>query len=452
MANDQPPINDPFGSMDGQRTFIKPNPGGWATGRTQIQAPATAPALPEAPNVTHGLNPLLAEANPLLMLVPRLRHTRHVQDPAALRASLAQGVRDFAKAAQDRGIAPERVMAARYVLCTMIDEAAADTPWGGAGLWGRHSLLAEFYNESFGGEKVFQLMARLAEKPDVNLDLLEFIYAALALGFEGRYRVIDGGRAQLEAIRAKLAQIIRQQRGAYAPALASNWQGRPVADRRALSWLPLAVTACAALLILGGAYAAFAWSLSNRADPVYGEIQRLRLPAPLVPVAQAAPQPRLAVFLQPDIRAGLVAVRDEVDRSVITIRGEGLFAPASATLVPEREDLMRRIADALVRVGGDVVVTGHTDNTPMRSMRFPSNWHLSEERARTVQGLIVAAGVPADRVRAEGRADGEPLVPNDSAANRALNRRVEVMLLTARPEARSRRTEAPPAAAAAASR
>lgn len=215
---------------------------------------------------------------------------------------------------------------------------------------------------------------------------------------------------------------------------------------------PPAVTACAALLILGGAYAAFAWSLSNRADPVYGEIQRLRLPAPLVPVAQAAPQPRLAVFLQPDIRAGLVAVRDEVDRSVITIRGEGLFAPASATLVPEREDLMRRIADALVRVGGDVVVTGHTDNTPMRSMRFPSNWHLSEERARTVQGLIVAAGVPADRVRAEGRADGEPLVPNDSAANRALNRRVEVMLLTARPEARSRRTEAPPAAAAAASR
>jgi len=409
-------------------------------------------AASDLPPADHGLNPLLALANRLMVMVPQLRQTRQVADPAALRALLAQGIRDFATSAQQRGIAPERIMAARYVLCTMIDEAAADTPWGGAGLWGRHSLLAEFYSESFGGEKVFQLMARLAEKPDVNLDLLEFIYAALALGFEGRYRVIDGGRAQLEAIRAKLAQIIRQQRGAYPPALASNWQGRPAADHRALSWLPLAVTACAALLILGGAYATFAWSLSNRADPVYGEIQRLRLPAPMVPVVQVAPQPRLAVFLQPDIRAGLVAVRDEVDRSVITIRGEGLFAPASATLVAEREDLIRRIADALVRVGGEVVVTGHTDNTPMRSMRFPSNWHLSEERARTVQGLIVAAGVPADRVRAEGRADGEPLVPNDSAANRALNRRVEVMLLTARPEARPRQTEAPPAAAAAASR
>ena len=56
-------------------------------------------------------------------------------------------------------------MAARYVLCTMIDEAAADTPWGGSGVWGRHSLLAMFHNETEGGEKVFQLMARLAEKP-----------------------------------------------------------------------------------------------------------------------------------------------------------------------------------------------------------------------------------------------------------------------------------------------
>ena len=91
----------------------------------------------------------------------------------------------------------------------MLDEAAADTPWGGAGIWGRHSLLAEFHNEASGGEKVFQLMARLAEKPEANLDLLELIYATITLGFEGRYRVIDNGRMQLEAVRARLAQVIR---------------------------------------------------------------------------------------------------------------------------------------------------------------------------------------------------------------------------------------------------
>jgi len=439
MANEQPPINDPFGSLDGQRTFIKPNPGGWSTGRTQIHAPAgaapSAPAMPDVPNVSHGLNPLLAEANSLLMLVPRLRHTRQVADPAALRASLAQGVRDFAKAAQDRGIAPERVMAARYVLCTMIDEAASDTPWGGGGLWGRHSLLVEFHNEVFGGEKVFQLMARLAEKPDANLDLLELIYAAVSLGFEGRYRVIDGGRVQLDAVRTKLAQIIRQQRGAYPAALAEHWQATPAPVRKVLSWLPLAVAAAVSLLLLGGLYAAYSWSLSGRADPVYEQIQRLRLAPPVAPVAQPAAQPRVAQFLQPEIKAGLVAVRDEVDRSVITIRGDGLFAPASATLASDREALMKRIAEALAGIAGPVLVTGHTDNTAMRSLRFPSNWHLSDERARVVRDLMIRSGLTADRVRAEGRADGEPAVPNDTAANRAVNRRVEITLVTAKPGA-----------------
>lgn len=457
MSNEpRPPIDDPFATSSGERSFIKPKPGGWSNARASSEM-ATSVTAGETQGIDHGLNPLLASANRLLLLVPQLRQSRQMQDPAALRASLAQGIRDFAAAAQERGVAPERVMAARYVLCTMLDEAAADTPWGGSGVWGRHSLLAEFHNEAFGGEKVFQLMARLAEKAEANRDLLELIYAALALGFEGRYRVIDNGRAQLEAVRAKLAQIIGQQRGAYPAALAQHWQAEPMAERKALTWLPLAVVAASVLLLLAAIYSAFTWSLSGRSDPVYGQIQSLRLTPPVTAVAQPAALPRLAVLLQPDIRAKAVEVRDEVDRSVVTVRGDGLFAPASSTLVAEREALMRRIAEALVRVGGQVLITGHTDNTPMRSLRFPSNWHLSEDRAKAVREMFVAAGMPADRVRAEGRADGEPVAANDTAANRALNRRVEVTLFTGRPDLQARPAAGagaanPPAAAPAASR
>ena len=420
-------INDPFAQLDEGRTFIKPNPGG-RTGPQRAVSDAARDPAGDLANPDHGLNPLVALANRLLLVVPQLRATRHVDDPAALRNALAQGVRDFAAQAANAGIAAERVMAARYVLCTMIDETAADTPWGGSGVWARHSLLAMFHNETWGGEKVFQLMARLAEKPEANCDLLELIYCALVLGFEGRYRVLDNGRAQLEAVRDKLAQIVKQQRGDYPSALAQNWKGETTKRRAALSWLPLAAATAVAALLLVGVHLGLSFSLGGKSDPVFGQIQSLRLTPPVAAVAQPAPKPRLAQFLQSDIKAGLVAVRDEIDRSVVTIRGDGLFAPGSATLVPEREALMGRIADALAKVSGGILVTGHTDSQPIRSARFPSNWHLSEERARSVRDLLIAHKVAAERVRSEGRADGEPLVANDTPANRSMNRRVEVML------------------------
>jgi len=426
-------INDPFADRDDQtRTFLKPDPRGRGAARSAETTNVDA-AAPDAAIADVGLNPLVALANPLLLLVPQLRATRQVADTGALRASLAQGIRDFAARAAARGVAPERVMAARYVLCTMIDEAAADTPWGGSGVWARHSLLAMFHNETEGGEKVFQLMARLAEKPAENRDLLELIYAAITLGFEGRYRVIANGRAQLDAVRDRLAQIVRKERGDHPQALAEHWQGHPVRRSKPMGWLPLAATACVAALLMGGTYLVLRSSLASSSDPVFGAIQGLRLTPPVTPTLQPAPKPRLAQYLQPDIKANLVRVSDEVDRSVVTIRGDGLFATGSATLVPEREALMVRIAEALALVPGNVLVTGHTDNQPIaRSARFPSNWHLSEERAKNVRDLLVANKVAPDRIRAEGRADAEPVVANDTATNRALNRRVEVTLFVAR--------------------
>lgn len=425
-----PGISDPFARLDTQRTFVRPNPGG----RTGIQRVADAPSdAADTAAPVAGLNPLVTHANRLLLAVTQLRATRRVDDPAALRDTLAQAVRDFAAQAAASGIAPERVMAARYVLCTMIDEAAADTPWGGSGVWARNSLLSMFHNETWGGEKVFQLMARLAEKPAANRDLLELIYAALALGFEGRYRVEGNGRAQLEAVRDRLAQIIAGQRGPHPAALAEHWRGQPVAPRRVLAWLPLAATAAVMLLLLAAVHIGLSASLGRRSDPLYQAIRELRAAPPAAQAAvPPAAAPRLAQLLQPDIASGRIAVRDLADRSVVVLHGEGLFAPASATLVAEREALVGRVADALARFEGQVLVTGYTDGTPIRdNPRFPSNWHLSQARAETVRGLLLARGLPVARVRADGRADSEPLARDDSAAGRARNRRVEIILLAA---------------------
>jgi type VI secretion system protein ImpK len=123
-----------------------------------------------------------------------------------------------------------------------------------------------------------------------------------------------------------------------------------------------------------------------------------------------------------------VSVSDEDGRSVVTLKGDGLFAPGSAEILPTFLPIIDRIAEALNAIPGHVQISGYTDNQPIRSARFPSNWHLSQERARSVMQLLEQKVAPANRFSAEGRADADPIAPNDTAANRARNRRVEITL------------------------
>ena len=426
------PLDDPFAEIGGGRTFIMPTPGARAApSAPRSQASGRPEVAADIEPIESGLNPLVALANKSLALVPQIRATYQLADPAALRESIAVDLRAFESQARGRGIAAERILAARYVLCTVLDEAAASTPWGGGGQWGRHSLLAMFHNETGGGEKVFQLMAKLAQEPAANRDLLELIYAALSVGFEGRYRVEQGGAAQLEAVRERLAQIVSKERGDYSPALAQNWRGTLPKKRPLLTWLPLWVTAALCGLALAGTYLFFSLRLAQQSDPTYARILSLRGNAV---AAAAVPRPatstlRLAPLLQAEMQAGQLTVRDDLDRSIVTLLGDGLFAPASDTVGPNRVALFGQIAAALAKVPGTVLVTGHTDNIPIGTARFPSNWHLSQGRADAVRKLLINAGVPNARLRAEGRADGEPVAPNDSPANRSQNRRVEITLL-----------------------
>jgi type VI secretion system protein ImpK len=76
-----------------------------------------------------------------------------------------------------------------------------------------------------------------------------------------------------------------------------------------------------------------------------------------------------------------------------------------------------------------VLVNGYTDNQPIRTVRFPSNWQLSQARAEAV-AKVLAAQLPADRpVSAAGKADADPLAPNTNADGRERNRRTEIVLL-----------------------
>ena len=448
MSDKDPPAN-PFAAFESDRTIIKPSAG-------RGPRPADGAAPPAAASATAGpgwaaanpppgahdsaelpahasLNPLVQAAAPLLSAAPRLRAMARHPNPSALRESLAESVRRFEASARAQGLPNDQVIAARYVLCTLLDEAASSTPWGGSGAWASQSLLVQFHNESWGGEKVFQLLTRLAENPAQHRNLLELVYVTLSLGFEGRYRVLDNGRAQLDDLRGRLAQMLRGLAGPVEKTLSLQWQGVATATQRLRDGVPLWVVAAAAAVLLMLVFIALRFALNVQTDTTFSALQALDAKvakAPALPPAaptSAPPAPRLAQLLQADIAAGAVQVKDLSDRSTVTVLGDTLFDPGSADVASRAKPLFERVAAALNQVPGPVLISGHTDNQPIRSLRFPSNWHLSKERAESVRKLL-AATVKPDRLNAEGRADTEPVADNGTADSRARNRRVEIML------------------------
>lgn len=473
MSAKEPP--DKF--SDDDRTVLIPSPGGRRSAPAQPQptqptqptqlAPAddatmlllptrptapTAPTVPTAPTaqpaaaaMLHGraLNPLVRAANPLLDLVMPLRQMRVAPDVEFVRGRLVAAVKQFELDARAAQVEHEALAAARYCLCTLLDETISSTPWGGGGIWASRSLLVAFHNEASGGEKFFLILQKLSQNQVANLHVLELMYLCLALGLEGRYRVIENGRALLESVRERLQQLIQTQRqaqhGGFEPALSPNWRGASGKGEPLWRVIPVWVLAAGAAVLCLLLQVGLSLYLSQLSDPVFGNLHRIKLalaaPAVLpaasatVAAATATAPVRLRAVLAADIDRGLVSVAETAQRSVVTLHGDGVFASGSAEVDSDFLPLLGRIGDALKAVPGKVIVIGHTDNTKGRfSVRFPSNWDLSKGRAQAVTLLLAGRAGPLERYGVEGRGDIDPLVANDSASNRALNRRVDIIL------------------------
>jgi type VI secretion system protein ImpK len=424
---------DPFAAFESERTVIKPKPraaGAVAAYPAYSPPPAyNEDAMPMDMASVAVLNPLVSVASTLLGLISSLRMVRQAPNITSLRASLTQAVQRFEADAQRLGQPNGHVVAARYILCTALDEAVANTPWGAQAAWNKQSLLVQFHNETWGGEKVFQLMAKLSQDVATNRNLLELMYCVLALGFEGRYRVIDNGRAQLDSVRQRLSELVRKDRRPPDPDLSPHWRGQATGKGRLTDGIPLWIVGTALALALALIYLAFRMSLNYRSDTTFAAVSSLRVPnVQIVATVTPAKNPRLSGFLQPEIKEGLVTVLEESDRSIIRLRGDSFFSSGKAEPNAQSLPVLDRIGQALAQVKGDVQVVGHSDNQPIRSLRFPSNWHLSTARADSVRAALVGK-VSEQRMLAVGKADAEPVALNDNAENRARNRRVDIILI-----------------------
>jgi len=418
-----------------------PKPGGRraatpvpASGRAVSLDPSAVLSDIEDTSGPVGLNPLVANASVLLNTVPTIRRSLTHADPAGLREYLLRAIADFETRARAAGATPEHVLISRYALCTVIDEAVANMPWGASPEWVQQSLLVTLHREGFGGEKFFQLLEKAMEDPRRNIDLLELMYVCIALGFEGRYSVMDNGRQQLDLLRDRLHGVIRRERGEFERDLSGKWRGvqrvaKPLV-RRLSVWLVLAAVA----LVLFVLYLVFALLLASKSDPVFNSLAAIhaevgdlkRAPPPPPPPAA----PRLKPLLAAEILADQVDVTEDAVSSHVIIHGDKFYDPGSAEIKPDLVPVINRIAAAINQVPGVVTVSGHTDNQPTRrSLRFPSNYELSLERARGVAALL-GQTVQNHAIKAEGLADSKPVAPNTTPEGRALNRRVEITLRT----------------------
>lgn len=114
-------------------------------------------------------------------------------------------------------------------------------------------------------------------------------------------------------------------------------------------------------------------------------------------------------------------------RVVIRFNDEATFPIGSAELIPEIRPVVGDIVDIVARCDGEVIVTGHTDNRPIVSERYRSNWDLSAARAVSlVHELVLNRAIPAENVVAAGRAETRPIADNETAEGREKNRRVEM--------------------------
>ena len=427
--------HDPFNPLEG--TSIRPRPGAGRRGWNEPARPRPAAAsigetepLPEPARelLGIGLNPLVRAASPLLLLAGQLRGSVSPMDVEGLRRHALEEIRRFEEHARSAGVPNEIVLAARYVLCAQLDEAVLSTPWGSQSEWAQHPLLVTLHREAWGGEKFFEMLDRISQDPAKYLDLMELQYLCLALGFGGKYQVLDRGFERLAAIQQDLYRKIRTHRSTPPPDLSLRWRG--LQDRRnpLIRYVPWWVVGAAALAVLAIAFTVYYAGLAGISSPVHAELAKIGIEDFSRPVAKPVAGPTLKKLLAPEEAAGVLTVEEQGGRSVITLLAPDLFASGSATLNPAHYPTLQRVASAINQVPGRVLVEGHTDDQAVRSLRFRDNFELSRERALGVV-KILQLGLDNDaRVLGSGVGSSKPkYTPASDPANRSRNRRVEII-------------------------
>jgi type VI secretion system protein ImpK len=457
-----PPPQPPYASPPANTPPSYPPPqsgqadwDGWATAPTppvnpyMQQASASAPMTP-APILPHvpvhlvaiAANPLMRACASLLLLLGRLRASLARAGSGQLMDQVAQSIVQFEADARGAGVPPEQINAAKYALAATADDIVQNLPTDDRHLWTKYSMLVRFFGERTGGVKFFRELDQAKKDPATNLGLLEIMHACLCLGFEGVYRASSsgGGAGALQGIRRDLYETIRRVQPKTIEDFSPHWRGQTIGLAANRFRVPVWSIAAVAGLVLLGVYLVLRNFLSGEAEALALKMARLH-PGGEINIAREAvvkppPDParsstqleRIRAALAAEILAGKLSADQTATSIIIRIGNLVLFPSGAAKVNDTFAPLAAKIAKSLDKEPGAIRIDGYSDTDPIKTVTFPSNWELSEARAKSVAGVLKADLSKPDRVTVSGRGSDNPVAPNDTVENKSKNRRVEVSI------------------------
>lgn len=230
-------------------------------------------------------NFLLKAATPLITLITQITHTVDQKNVPALRAQVIEEIKNFERRLTSVDYPLRTIVAARYCLCTAIDEAVLSREWGGRSIWLQESLLNLFQKETWGGERFYIILDDMIKNVRENIDFLELIYYLLSLGYEGKFYGNDN-RSTREEIRNRIFYNIRQTRSKPGRTLSAHWKitSYPVSNKdkkRVLMKSVIFITA--SILILGLYYNLRTWHM---AEPTLKRLSKIATTSPVTTYMQ----------------------------------------------------------------------------------------------------------------------------------------------------------------------